>query len=29
MVRGSDLLITGVFEGRLAARSILQYFDLG
>lgn len=27
MVRGSDLVVTAVFEGREAARSIVRYFD--
>jgi glutamate synthase (NADPH) small chain len=29
MVRGSDLVVTAVFEGREAARGILNYLDLG
>jgi len=28
MVRGSDLVVTAVFEGREAARGILQYLDV-
>ena len=28
MVRGSDLVVTAVFEGREAARGILNYLDL-
>jgi len=28
MVRGSDLVVTAVFEGREAARGILDYLDL-
>jgi glutamate synthase (NADPH/NADH) small chain len=29
MVRGSDLVVTAVFEGREAARGILNYLDVG
>jgi glutamate synthase (NADPH) small chain len=29
MVRGSDLVVTAVFEGREAARGILDYLDVG
>ncbi|HET7757081.1 MAG TPA: FAD-dependent oxidoreductase, partial [Steroidobacteraceae bacterium] len=29
MVRGSDLVVTAVFEGREAARGILRYLDVG
>jgi glutamate synthase (NADPH/NADH) small chain len=28
MVRGSDLVVTAVFEGREAARGILRYLDV-
>jgi glutamate synthase (NADPH/NADH) small chain len=28
MVRGSDLVVTAVFEGREAAQGILQYLDV-
>jgi glutamate synthase (NADPH/NADH) small chain len=28
MVRGSDLVVTAVFEGREAARGILDYLDV-
>jgi glutamate synthase (NADPH/NADH) small chain len=28
MVRGSDLVVTAVFEGREAARGILQYLGV-
>ena len=28
MVRGSDLVVTAVFEGREAARGILSYLEL-
>jgi glutamate synthase (NADPH/NADH) small chain len=28
MVRGSDLVVTAVFEGREAARGILQYLEV-
>jgi glutamate synthase (NADPH/NADH) small chain len=29
MVRGSDLVVTAVFEGREAARGILDYLNVG
>jgi glutamate synthase (NADPH/NADH) small chain len=29
MVRGSDLVVTAVFEGREAARGILSYLEVG
>jgi glutamate synthase (NADPH) small chain len=29
MVRGSDLVVTAVFEGREAARGILRYLNVG
>jgi len=29
MVRGSDLVVTAVFEGREAARGILNYLSVG
>ena len=29
MVRGSDLVVTAVFEGREAARGILDYLQVG
>jgi len=29
MVRGSDLVVTAVFEGREAAKGILSYLDVG
>jgi glutamate synthase (NADPH/NADH) small chain len=29
MVRGSDLVVTAVWEGREAAKGILDYLDLG
>jgi len=29
MVRGSDLVVTAVFEGREAARGILDYLGVG
>jgi glutamate synthase (NADPH/NADH) small chain len=29
MVRGSDLVVTAVFEGREAARAILAQLDVG
>jgi len=28
MVRGSDLVVTAVFEGREAAKGILKYLDV-
>jgi len=28
MVRGSDLVVTAVFEGREAAKSIVNYLDV-
>jgi glutamate synthase (NADPH/NADH) small chain len=29
MVRGSDLVVTAVFEGREAAKGILRYLEIG
>jgi glutamate synthase (NADPH/NADH) small chain len=28
MVRGSDLVVTAIYEGRKAAEGMLDYFDL-